>query len=532
MRVKVIGAGLRAGLSLTLVAMFPVARTGAERPGNTSFDEALAQVAAYEGGGDRAPLLVVERRLKRASPAARRKVAARLLAIAKDPGATRDGRRFACLALMRIMTPSIEGELLDLLRDPELADLAIRGLTPLPGEPIDRAFLELLKTGPSGLKVDLLAALGYRRSRPAVPALIEWLAASDAETAKTVIAALGRIGGEAANAALLEAARSGPSPVRREALRVIGGMDEAGLLAQVSRLLLTRLPPADRRAVEETARALARTQGGGPAVSHLFASLIPGAGPEAKVSLIGLLARFPHPSALPPLLEACSAEPVAVRQAAASALSRWPTLAPAEKLLELFRCSQDRARRTTLLSAYLELVSFAGGTSDKERERLREAALAAVRSAAEKQLVDDAKAALRVGSLKVSSGKACELVKDGLKKGGKVYIDREYTFVEIPDHLRGKTFVRASMDDKYVAKAEHISFNTNKPVKVYVGYDHRARSLPAWLQDWQPTNEAIRTSDRGCIHRLHVRTFPAGKIVLGGNAAPGVGSHYITVISE
>ena len=64
----------------------------------------------------------------------------------------------------------------------------------------------------------------------------------------------------------------------------------------------------------------------------------------------------------------------------------------------------------------------------------------------------------------------------------KYYGDRDYVMTEIPPFLTGMNFVRTANDDKRAdaSDLEFLCFNVDDDATVYLLYDSRATSLPAW----------------------------------------------------
>ena len=63
------------------------------------------------------------------------------------------------------------------------------------------------------------------------------------------------------------------------------------------------------------------------------------------------------------------------------------------------------------------------------------------------------------------------------------YGDRTYVMTDIPDFLKGMNFIRTANDDKRADEtdANFLCFTLTARSTVYVLYDSRASSLPAWL---------------------------------------------------
>lgn len=117
--------------------------------------------------------------------------------------------------------------------------------------------------------------------------------------------------------------------------------------------------------------------------------------------------------------------------------------------------------------------------------------------------------------------------------GALVYVDRSYTLqtnIAALTNLNNQILLRTSEDDKGNTSATLVTLTATTATEVYVFYDSRATTLPAWLASF---NEAfapavshdVRISPgnaaTGLLMTAHKRTFPAGTIVLGGNREGG-----------
>lgn len=102
-----------------------------------------------------------------------------------------------------------------------------------------------------------------------------------------------------------------------------------------------------------------------------------------------------------------------------------------------------------------------------------------------------------------------------LQSGEKVFIDRDFTFDDIPNAYEGLDFLRTANGDKFVSSDAAISFEVAQPVTVYVAYDSRVPVLPSWLSNWIDTGD--EWSGTGVQTNVYRRDFPAGRIDLGGN---------------
>jgi hypothetical protein len=118
--------------------------------------------------------------------------------------------------------------------------------------------------------------------------------------------------------------------------------------------------------------------------------------------------------------------------------------------------------------------------------------------------------------------------------GKRVFLDREFTFTEVPAALDGQEFLRLANDDKDIASPTFLTFTLTDDANVYVLYDMRSTTLPGWLGvgGWTQEDYYVATDD---VYRyVYSKTFPAGKVRLGGNAQlpmTGAQSNYVVVAS-
>jgi len=134
-------------------------------------------------------------------------------------------------------------------------------------------------------------------------------------------------------------------------------------------------------------------------------------------------------------------------------------------------------------------------------------------------------AQLIISNLTVASGQPYEVVDSGLQPGALVYLDRSYTFTNVPTALEGTTYIKTANGDKGSSGSSFLSFDVNQDVTVYVGHDNRNTTKPSWMASFADTGDDIVTSDSS--FSLFAKNFPAGTITLGGNEAR---SMYIPII--
>jgi len=102
---------------------------------------------------------------------------------------------------------------------------------------------------------------------------------------------------------------------------------------------------------------------------------------------------------------------------------------------------------------------------------------------------------LTITNLSVESGKNYKVKIDSLQNGEKVYIDRSYTFTNVPEILTGATYIKTANNDKSSTENTFLSFIVDQPVTVYVGHDVRFTNKPSWLDSFTDTGMSLVTTD-------------------------------------
>lgn len=154
----------------------------------------------------------------------------------------------------------------------------------------------------------------------------------------------------------------------------------------------------------------------------------------------------------------------------------------------------------------------------------------------EKISVDESAARSGVLTARAESGRRYRVVDGGLVTGQPIYTDRDYTFTEVPDDLRGSLIVQTSNDDSGSSGKEFLDIDTVIPVTLLLGYDTRVSKTPSWLaasgdKAFKPANATVKTND--ATFRLYERRFDAGRITLGGNTDDGIDggkSNYLVIV--
>ena len=161
-----------------------------------------ADILTYTFGASRKALSSIEAAIRTATPADAKAIETKLLAALTDAKATFECKQFVCRMLRRIGTDQSVDALGTLLTDAKLSHMARFALQRMPSPKVDAVLRDALAKVDDTLKVGIVSSIADRRDRKAVPALAKLTGAANADLAGSALAALGRIGGTEAAAAI------------------------------------------------------------------------------------------------------------------------------------------------------------------------------------------------------------------------------------------------------------------------------------------------------------------------------------------
>lgn len=197
---------------LMLMALSPAR---AEDAAPVSLDESFAQMRSYPVGGPApTPQYIIDQIMASHGDAARRAdIAARLIDLLA-PDTTFEAKRFAGFQLCIVGTEAQVPAIAPLLLDESLSDIARYALEHIPGEAADVALRDALSLASGKVQLGIVNSLGERKSAAATSALATLLARDDLALVQAATAALAKIGGADARAALVQAFASSTGPTR------------------------------------------------------------------------------------------------------------------------------------------------------------------------------------------------------------------------------------------------------------------------------------------------------------------------------
>jgi hypothetical protein len=135
---------------------------------------------------------------------------------------------------------------------------------------------------------------------------------------------------------------------------------------------------------------------------------------------------------------------------------------------------------------------------------------------------------LVVSGVSAASGVTYQ-VAESLQVGDLAYVDRSFTYLQIPSELLGASYIQTANDDKLSQGDAFLSFDINQPASVYVLHDDRYTVRPAWLDAFSDTGLEVQINDNLSVFR---REYPTGRVTLGGNVSPqnALGYNMYTVL--
>ena len=153
---------------------------------------------------------------------------------------------------------------------------------------------------------------------------------------------------------------------------------------------------------------------------------------------------------------------------------------------------------------------------------------------------DAAPKPVKITDLKAADKSPYE-IGEGLKKGAKYYIDRDYTVVEMPADLVGIQWIMTGNGQKKSTGASFVTFSVDRPAIIWIAYDSRGNAKkggtpPDWLKtDYELTSGTLKVTDGNMdTFNLWKSKKPVnGKVEIPGNAekpAAGFGSNYIVLV--
>lgn len=389
--------------------------------------------------------------------------------------------------------------------DQAMQAVAVSQAGEIPGQKATTAFAQMLPRLSPEMQVKLLAVLGYRGDRAALPEVLKALKSEDEFVRVAALNTLGDIGdastvsllaqtaAQGLNASsqsarkslyqlqgggvdpeimnllaksdpkvevelikavaqrkiasavptLLKSATNADSEIRQTSLKALCEVAEGESMPALVDLLVNAQTDADRTEAENTVVAVAGKASRGPNPSQPILALYPSARDSViKVSLIKVLGDIGDDSSLS-LLEKALAEPdKEISHAAARALSAWPNPGPLSALQKCEQTTDDNLTRTLALRGWIRLIGLDKGRDAAQTLALYGEAMKRSIEAFEKKAVLAGLAEVRTrDSLKMT---AAYLEDESLKSEAALAVSRIACPLNDQDNgLRGSDVINA-----------------------------------------------------------------------------------------
>lgn len=126
----------------------------------------------------------------------------------------------------------------------------------------------------------------------------------------------------------------------------------------------------------------------------------------------------------------------------------------------------------------------------------------------------------------VKSRGAATYKTDFMRVEKQCYVDHHTLIRKLPVELSGFPCIMTAYADRENTSEDLLRFNLPYAARVYVAYTSRPLERPNWLKTFAPVEEWVMEIEDEWygVRQLFIysQDFPAGEVVLGGNAAEGV----------
>jgi len=124
-------------------------------------------------------------------------------------------------------------------------------------------------------------------------------------------------------------------------------------------------------------------------------------------------------------------------------------------------------------------------------------------------------------------------IQSDIQAGNAQYGDRTITLTSVPSTLTGANWIRTADSSKLATNSPLVTFTINQAASVYVAVDTRLGKR-SWMDaSWTDTGTNLTNNESPSkTFELFVKTFPAGTVSLGPNAAGTNQSDNYTIIIQ
>ncbi len=121
-------------------------------------------------------------------------------------------------------------------------------------------------------------------------------------------------------------------------------------------------------------------------------------------------------------------------------------------------------------------------------------------------------------------------IAQDLAVGSVVFGDRDFTYTAVPEMLLGAEYVQTACDSKNVTGTLG-TLTAGEDITLYIAYDTRLGSVPAWLSDWEDTGVTLSISNDVTM-AVVAKSAAAGEQIELGDNTQGTGVIGYTVLAK
>ena len=122
-------------------------------------------------------------------------------------------------------------------------------------------------------------------------------------------------------------------------------------------------------------------------------------------------------------------------------------------------------------------------------------------------------------------------IGENLANGSLIYGDRDFTYIDVPAQLAGEEYILTACDSKFY-EDNLASFTATDDITVYIAFDNRIETLPAWISDWKETGLTIISSN-DVVFDIYSKDYSKDeKIILGTNGQSSYCVNYTVFAAE
>jgi hypothetical protein len=116
--------------------------------------------------------------------------------------------------------------------------------------------------------------------------------------------------------------------------------------------------------------------------------------------------------------------------------------------------------------------------------------------------------------------------------GSRTYSDRNYVVDYLSPNLAGGIALQTANDDKYATSSFWQMLTFSAPAYVYVVWDSRIPTLPAWLNGWELTGETYKSEALVNPRVFRRQVFANETLFFGSNLAPPAAPTAMALVSN